>query len=173
MSVPNAIQMKHLLNLTLLFWITLTSAQTKMELTPQGFQSMEIKTPNKTFDKLMEASKSWAPYYNKKGADVFNVTEKSLTIEARIESAYYYYNVGVKYYCDIVYSLKIAFQDDKTYTLHFTVKEIYAENVLKKTTVTDFFSPEGKLKDDFTDAKPSLEKTASTIVNSFINFIER
>ncbi len=72
-----------------------------------------------------------------------------------------------------MYSLKIAFQDDKTYTLHFTVKEIYAENVLKKTSVTDFFSPEGKLKDDFTDAKPSLEKTASNIVNSFINFIER
>ncbi|WP_445452586.1 hypothetical protein [Flavobacterium sp. 25HG05S-40] len=165
--------MKHLLNLTLLFWITLTTAQFKMELTPQGFPSMEIKTPNKTLDKLMEASKAWAPYYNKKGADVFNVTEKSLTIEARNESAYYYYNVGVKYYCDIVYSLKITFQDDKTYTLLFAVKEIYAENVLKKTTVTDFFSPEGKLKDDFTDAKPSLEKTASNIVNSFINFIER
>lgn len=163
--------MKYFLKITLFFFICACSAQAKLELTPEGFLPLELKSPNKTLDKLLEASKTWAVYYNKNGADVFDVTENSLTIQARNEIAYHYWNLGVKYNCDVVYSLKIAFLENKKYTLSFSVKEIYAENVLLKTTTADFFTPEGKLKDDFRDAKPSLEITANKIVNSYIKFI--
>lgn len=163
--------MKYFLKIGLFFCIALCSAQAKLELTPEGFSPLEIKTPNQPVEQLLQASKSWADFYNKKGADVFDVTENSLTIEARVENAYHYYNVGVKYNCDIVYSLKIAFAENKIYSLKFLVKEIYAKNVLLKTTTADFFTPVGKVKDDFRDAKPSLESTVNKIVNSYIKFI--
>jgi hypothetical protein len=165
--------MKHLLNIALLFWIAISSAQTKLELTPDGFQPLEMKTPNLPIDQLLQASKSWAPYYNKKGYDVSDVTANSLKIEARAENAFYSYNVGVKYDYDIVYTLKIVFEEDKQYKLSISVKEIYADKVLLKTTTTDFFNAEGKLKDDYRDAKPSLENTINRIVKSYANYIDQ
>jgi hypothetical protein len=165
--------MKHFLNLALFFWFALSSAQAKLELTPQGFMPLDIKTPDRPLDQLIQTSKSWAPYYNKNGADVTEVTLNSMTIEARIENAFYSYNVGVKYNYDIRYALKIVFNKDRTYTLKIAVKEIYAENVLLKTTTADFFTAEGKLKDDFRDAKPSLENTINRIVKSYVEFMAR
>lgn len=165
--------MKQLLTTALFFCIALSSAQTKLELTPKGFLPVEMKTPSLPPDQLIDVSKAWAPYYNKNGYDVLGVTDNALTIEAKVENAYYYYNVGVKYNCDIKYSLKIVFQENKTYKLTLTVKELYGENVLLKTTVADFFTPDGKLKDDFRDAKPSLDKTVNNIIKSFANFISR
>ena len=163
--------MKYLLKITLFFWIVVSSAQTKLELTPKGFVPLEIEMPNRPLNKLIEQSKDWAYYYNEKGCDVFDVTTNSLTVDAPYENAYYYYNVGVRYDFDIKYSLKIVFGENQKYTLTFLVKEIYMDKVQLKTTVTDFFTSEGKLKDDFRDAKPSLEITANKIIKSYINFI--
>ena len=163
--------MKYFLNIALFFFVTLSSAQTNLELTPQGFATLELKTPNKPLDQLITTSKSWASVYNKKGADVSEVTGNSLKIDAKIDNAYYSYNVGVKYNYGIRYTLKIAFQDNKTYTLSISVKEIYAKNTAIKTTTSDFFTAEGKLKDDFKDAKPSLENTINKILKSYTNFI--
>ncbi|OOG76094.1 hypothetical protein [Flavobacterium sp. A45] len=163
--------MKYFLKITLFFWIVVSSAQTKLELTPKGFAPLEIEMPNQPINKLIEQSKEWARYYNEKGSDVFDVTENSLTIEARYENAYYYWNLAVKYNFDIKYSLKIVFGENQKYTLTFTVKEIYTDRVLMKTTVVDFFTSEGKLKEDFKDSKPSLENTVNRIIKSYINFI--
>jgi hypothetical protein len=163
--------MKHLLKISCLFWITFCSAQTTLELTPQGFASLEFKTPDRPMDELFRVSKSWAPYYNKKGYDIFEVTENSLKIEARVTNAFYSYNVGVKYNYDIVYTMKVVFGADKKYSIAISVKEIYAENVLLKTTVSDFFTEDGKLKDDFRDSKPVLEKTINKIVKSYTGYI--
>ncbi|MGV3697437.1 hypothetical protein [Flavobacterium sp.] len=165
--------MKNLLTITLFLCIAVCSAQTRLELTPQGFQSLELKSPDRPLDQLMELSKGWVPTFNKRGYDVSGVTENALTIEARNENAYHYYNVGVRYNCDIVYTLKVVFREDKTYMLNISVKEIYAENVLLKTTTVDFFTADGKLKDDFRDAKPSLENTINKVVKSFVNFINQ
>ncbi len=165
--------MKHFLQITLFLCMVTVSAQPVVELTPQGFEPVAIKTPDSPLDQLMELSKSWASHYNKKGYDIVEVTENSLTIEALNQNAFYYYNVGVKYNHDIRYTLKIVFGENRQYSLAFRVKDIYAENVLLKTTVTDFFTPDGKLKDDFRDAKPSLEKTVNDIVRSFAVFIDR
>jgi len=163
--------MKHLFKIILFFWMTISLAQPKLEMTPKGFAPLEIETPNRPINKLIEQSKEWAPYYNKDGFDVYDVTENSLTIDARYENAYFYWNIGVKYHFDIKYSLKIVFREDQKYTLTFTVKEIYTDRVPLKTTVADFFTPAGKLKNDYKDVKPSLEKTANKIVKSYINYL--
>lgn len=165
------LKMKHFLKIVLFFWIPISLAQPKLEMTPQGFQTIELETPNKSVNKLLQLSKAWAAYYNKKGYDVFDVTENSLTIEAPSESAYYYWNLGVKYSYDIKYTLKIVFEEDQKYTLTFAVKEIHANDVQAKTTVADFFTPEGNIKEDFKDVKPSLESTVNKIVKSYTNFI--
>ncbi|HEU4791028.1 MAG TPA: hypothetical protein VFS71_15180 [Flavobacterium sp.] len=163
--------MNHFIKITLFFWIIASSAQEKLEMTQKGFLPLEMNIPNQPIHKLIEQSKEWARYYNEKGSDVFDVTENSLTIEARYENAYYYWNLAVKYNFDIKYSLKIVFGENQKYTLTFTVKEIYIDKVPLKTTVADFFTSEGKLKEDFKDVEPSLEKTANRIVNSYITFI--
>jgi hypothetical protein len=163
--------MKYVLHIALFFFVTLSSAQTTIELTPQGFASIEMKTPDKPLDQLITASKSWASVYNKKGADVSEVTENSLTVDAKIVNAYYTYNVGVKYNYDIEYTLKIEFQSNKTYTMRISVKDIYTENIVVKTKTADFFTAEGKVKDDFKDAKPSLENSINKVLKSYVNFI--
>ena len=165
--------MKHLLKITLFFCMTISLAQTKLEMTPKGFATIEIETPNRPINNLIELSKEWAPYYNTNGFDVFNVTENSLTIEAVNENAYFYRNLGVQYFYDIKYSLKIEFKENQKYTLLFTVKDIYMDAVEIKTTIPDFFTPEGKLKEDFKDVKPSLENTVNNIIKSYVNFIAR
>lgn len=163
--------MKYFLLTFLFFSISICSAQSGFEMNPQGFATQEMNAPKRTLDKLMELSKSWAAYYNKTGYDISEVTQNSFVIEARIENAYRLYNVGVKYNYDIRYRLKIVFEDNQKYTFSFSVKEIYTENIMVKTTTADFFTADGKVKDDFKDAKTSLEKTADKILKSFDAFI--
>ena len=164
--------MKYFLSFALFFFVTVISAQTNIELTPQGFMTVESKSPNKPLDQLIRDSKSWAPFYNKKGYDISEVTENSLTIDAKVENAYHMYNVGVKYNYDITYKLKIAFDTStNTYSLKISVKDIFTENIAVKTTTADFFTADGKVKDDYRDAKPLLEKTINKIVKSYINFM--
>lgn len=159
------------LKIAVFFFVSVCAAQTDVELTPQGFATLELKTPNKPVDKLIQSSKSWAAYFNKKGYDVSEVTENSIIIQAKILNAYYTYNVGVKYNYDIEYLLKIEFQSTKTYTVSISVKEIYTENIALKTTVANFFTSDGKVKNDFKDAKPSLENSINKVLKSYTNFI--
>jgi len=161
--------------LTIFFFLLCASlkAQPVVELQPQGFLPLTFETPAKPFDKLLEASRSWAAFYNKKGYDVFDVTENSLSISARKDYAYIDRNIGVTYDYNITYTLKAVFQKDHTYTLTFVVNEIYANEVLTKTTVADFFLPDGSVKRDFEEDKESLEKTAERIIKSYSNFIAR
>lgn len=160
-----------LLTVVIVLFSTIGLAQTKMEMTPQGFAPIEFATPDKPLEKLIEAAKSWAPQYNKKGYDITEVTANSITIDALREYACFYYNRGERFEFNIRYSLRIVFNENKTCTVAFSANEFYAKQTLTQTTVADFFTPDGKLKQDFTDVKPSLEYTADKIVTSFINFI--
>jgi len=165
--------MKHFLPIALLFCITFVAAQPIIEMTPLGFTPVELTTPDKPFEKLLQASKSWAAFYNKKGHDVFDVTDNSLSVQALKEYAYIDRNLGVTYDYNIIYTLKVVFKEDKKYTLTFSVKEIYSGEVLTKTTVPDFFTPEGKLKDDYPEVKESLQKTAERIIKSYADYISQ
>ncbi len=169
--VVKLIKMKNLLTIAFFTWITICSAQTKLEMTPKGFEPLTMEMPNILMTKLIDQSKAWAPYYNKNGVDVFDVTENSLSIEALIENAYYNYNLGVKYNYDIKYILKIVFGDNQKYTITFIVKDIYIDSVPLKSALADFFTPEGKLKSDYKDVKPSLENTVNNLIKSYTSFI--
>jgi hypothetical protein len=160
----------------LFFFVLLTAAvfgQAKMELTPTGFATLSFPKPAKTLEKLIEHSRNWAAFYNRNNDfpyDVYDVTATSLSIDGFVENAFYYRNNGEVFHHRIKYTLKIEFGKD-TYDLRFIVREIYADKTLTKTTVADYFTPDGKLKEDFEDVRPSLEKTAAEVVRSFANAI--
>lgn len=158
---------------TLLFVLSLTTcwSQEVSEMTPNGFGPMHFPTPAKANEKLIEASKSWAATYNKDGYDVTEVTENSLTVSALKKYACHYWHLGVRYDFNIRYTLKITFENDNTTKIVFNTKEFYANNVLTKTTIPDFFAADGKLKDDFKDVKPTLEATVDRMVKSYVSFI--
>jgi len=164
--------MKVLLKILLLILPFVGTAQIEMVMTPQGFTPMEFATPDKPSDKLIQSAKSWAAYYNKKGYDTYDITENSLSIDGFKENAYFYRNLGETYDYHIRYKLKIVFGNDKKYALTFAVKEVYAKDVLIRTTISDFFTPSGNLKEDFKEVKPSLENTAENIVNSFVTYLQ-
>jgi hypothetical protein len=147
-------------------------SQEKLVLTPNGFAPVEFQKPNNTNEKLIEAAKAWADSYNRGEHDVYDVTENSLNIDALRENAFFYRNVGETYNYRIRYTLNVEFVEQLC-RITFTVKDIYARRTLTKMTVGDFFAPDGRLKEDYEEVKPSLEHTANTIVNSFISFISR
>lgn len=163
--------MKHFLQIALFFCVAISSAQVKLELTPEGFTSIEVELPKKSFDKIIELSKSWALIYNKKGADVYDVTQNALSIGALNEYAYYYWNLGEKYNYNIKYIMTLKFKENDKYALTFKVNEILTDNVLTKTTTADFFTAEGNVKQEYEDSKTSLENTVNKIVNSYVEFI--
>jgi hypothetical protein len=48
---------------------------------------------------------------------------------------------------------------------------ILCQQCLTKTTIPDFFTPEGLLKQDYKDVKPTLEATVDRMIQSYVNFI--
>jgi hypothetical protein len=163
--------MKNVVSLIMLLFISVLWSQPKVEMTPKGFAPIEIPSPNNTVDNLIQNSKAWAAFYNKNAYDVYNVTENSFAIDGLIENAYFYRNLGEKYSYNIKYTLTVVFKDDKKYTLTFTVKQIFAKEVPVKTTIADFFTPNGKLKEDFKEVKPSLESTVNKLIKSYADYI--
>ena len=63
--------------------------------------------------------------------------------------------------------------ENQKYMLTFKVDEILKDNVLTKTTTTDFFTTEGTVKQEYEESKSSLESTVNKIVNSYVDFIAR
>ena len=171
--ILNILPMKNLIQIAFLFFITLSSAQVQLELTPQGFVPIEVVLPKKSFDKIIEVSKSWTSIYNNKVADVYDVTQNSLSIGALNENAYYYWNLGVKYNYDIKYIMTIKVKEDNKYVLTFKVNEILTDHVLTKTTTADFFNADGNVKQEYEESKSSLESNVNKIVNSYVDYIAK
>lgn len=147
-----------------------TAIAQQFELTPNGFDAIEMPRPNRTNEKLIEMTKDWADYYHKDGHDVYNVTANSLDIDAFKDNAFFYHNLGELFSHRVKYTMRISFEKDVC-RVRFIVKEIYAKKTLIKMTPTDFFTPDGLLKDDMDEAKASLEKTANNALNSFAKTI--
>ena len=165
-------KMKKLLTIGFFFFCCMAISQEKLELTPNGFPTATIVKPTIPLENLIEASKSWALYYNKNGADVYEVTSNSLKIDALKESAFFYYSLGEQYFFTVKYTLAVEF-GDTNYTLKFSVKEIYTKDKPIESTIADYFTPEGKLKEGFEEIKPSLENTVNKLFNSFATYIQR
>ncbi|NMH28132.1 hypothetical protein [Flavobacterium silvaticum] len=149
--------------------LTLSLSAQNLELTPNGFAPVEIPRPDKRFDQIQDQIKYWLGDYNRNneyGYDVYDVTESSLKIDASKDNAFYYQNKGETFQHRIKYTLAVEIKD-QVIVYKFSVKEIYAKKVLTNLTVAKFFTSEGKLKSDYLEVKPSLERTANDILNSF------
>lgn len=167
--------MKKLLAIMLLFVSTVLSAQITVELTPAGFEPVSVERPERPLEKLIEITKAWPVSYNRNsdyGYDVYNVTENSLSIDAYRENAFYYRNRGEVYQHRIRYTIDVEFAAE-VYTLKFSIKEIYYGNTLTKLSVANFFAPDGRLKEDYEEVKPSLEYSANQMLNSLAQYINR
>ena len=157
---------------SLFFFLVFSSTfAQQFELTPQGFDAVEIPRPNRTNEKLIEITKDWAAYYYKQGCDVYNVTANSLDIDTFKDNAFFYHNLGELFSHRVKYTMRINFAEDVC-RIRFIVKEIYVKKTLIKMTPADFFTPDGELKDDMDEAKKSLEKTANNALTSFEKAIQ-
>ncbi|MNK06552.1 hypothetical protein D3C87_244510 [compost metagenome] len=144
-----------------------------MELNPNGFDPITVSIPEIRTERLIDATKTWAPDFNQrqKGYDITDVTSNSLTISAFKKNAFFYRNLGERFQYTIKYSMKITFYNG-SYTLLFTVTDIYADDdKLVSYKIPDYFTASGQLKDGYSDLKPSLEKTVNNIVTSHYNYI--
>lgn len=164
--------MKKLLTICCVFYCCFAFSQEAIELTSNGYPTVTIAKPAVPLENLIDASRSWALSYNKNGADVYEVTSSSLKIDGLRQNAFHYYSLGERYTFDIKYTLAVEFRDTN-YTLKFMIKEIYTDGKLIKSTIPDYFTPEGKLKEGFEEIKPSLDSTVNKLLNSFISFLQR
>ncbi len=149
-------------------------AQPVLELTPSGFAAVLVERPPLPDERLMELSQSWPAFFYKgrEPYDVYDVTATSLKIDGFRDNAFHYRNLGEVFQYRIKYTMEIGFTASAI-EVKYTVKEIYADRNITKLTVADFFAPDGRLKDDYREAKPSLEMTMTKLLRSYIGFINR
>lgn len=151
---------------------SLAVAQPNMVLDPNGFAPAMVQIPAVPNEKLIEVTKNWAAEYNRKegGFDITGVTANSVTVSAYKKNAFFYRNRGEAFDHKIKYEMKLDFANG-SYTITFIIKEIYANDVAIKGTLSGYFASDGSLKEGFDDVKPSLEATVNGIVRSHYNFI--
>ncbi len=161
-------------NIYALFFLMLTiSINAQLIVKPTGFNSIAAEKPDKTNEKFIELAKSWAATYNRTVEfpyEIYNVTATSFEIDAHKPNAFYYRNRGEAYYHRVKYNMKITL-DEQTYKVDFAVKEIYTSNVLTEMNLSTFYAPDGRVKQEYIDAIPSLEKSANAIVRSFVDYM--
>lgn len=164
--------MKLFLQFFLIFSAFSSYAQIKVEVTSNGINPNPVQgtLPDMTDERFIELSQLWAPEFSRGESDISEVTENSLTIDAFRDNAFLYRNKGETYFHKIKYQLKIT-KSGNTYTSSFKILEIYANRVLLKSSIADYFLPNGNLKDGFEEVKPSLERSVNIILNSFDRFL--
>lgn len=164
--------MKICLSILLVFTVFIAKAQLKVELTPKGFEPNPTvgNLPQITNERFIEATQLWAQDFSRGEADISQVTENSLTIDAFRDNAFFYRNVGDTYYQKVKYQIELS-KERNTYSLSFQITEIYTNKTLLKSAITDYFTPDGKMKDGFEEVKPSIEKTVSIILDSYNRYI--
>jgi hypothetical protein len=163
--------MKKLSLLLILVLSTLAYSQ-KPTLTAAGFAPVTVTRPDVPDERLIELAKSWPFFFNngRENHDFYDVKPGSFKIDSFRDNAFFYRNVGEPFQYRIRYTIQVSYTESSV-TATFIVREIYAERILTQLTLSDFFTPEGRLKEDYRDVKPSLEATAFRILRSFFNFI--
>jgi len=166
--------MHKLLSLLCFFVLTFAHAQPPaLELTPRGFEPVQVTIPATPNEKLIEISRAWAAGMkrNNKGVDVTDVNENAMTISAFKKNAFFIRNKGEMFEYTIRYSMKLNFYNTY-YTMQFIVSDIYTDvDVLVKYKLPDYFNAEGNLKEGYADLKPSLERTVNELSASYYEFI--
>ncbi len=166
--------MKNLWIVLLIFSAWKGNCQQPLELAPGGFESVTFEKPEITSDKFIESVRSWAASFyenNSYGFDIYDVSDATISIDGSKENAFFYRNRGEEFFHRIKYTIKVELLSN-SYRVKFYVREIYTRKNLLELTPADFFNSEGKLKEDYLDAKPSLEKSVNSIVNSLADYID-
>ena len=161
--------------LLIIFLPFFSLAQEWTVLRPDGFAPVTIPKPDKPIEEIVESSKFWADSFNRnerESFDVYDVTQSGLKIDAFRENAFFNRDRGRIFNFRIRYTLTVTFKDSVC-TILFSVPEIYTERTLTKIQLSDFFAADGRLKDDYDEAKPSLEKTVNRIIRSYAAYISQ
>lgn len=144
----------------------------RMELTPAGFAPITVNFPDTLPEKLVDLTNNWAYEYNLRqgGHDATNVTGNTITITANRENAFYYRERGEAFDHEIRYEMHFTFNQG-SYTLKFTVVDIYSRDKLLEYNIPNYFTSEGRLKEGYEELEPSLETTVNNIVRSHYNYM--
>ncbi len=165
--------MKNVVYILLLLISTTGVAQKRIELSRTGFPTIEVDRPaDRTNQELIEASRAWINEYRHEQPSVHTVTANSLKISAIRNNAFFYRNVGEIFTNRIGYTLAVEFRDN-VIQLKFTFDDIYERNTLKEAEISDYFTSDGRIKEDFEDVKPSLEETVNNLIDSYLSYITR
>lgn len=149
------------------------SAQFVLE--PRGFNTVVLERPNLSDDALIEAVRSWIAneyQHNDAGYDIFGEKQDRLRWSSEMHNAFYYVNRGETQYHRIKYECAFRFDAERMF-LDFRVIEIYTGRQPTQLTPGSFFDDQGVLKDDYLDAKPSLEASVNRLLRSFSGFMAR
>lgn len=147
----------------------------QFELAPSGFNTVALERPNLSDEALMEAVRSWMVneyQHNEYGYDVYDEQPNGLTWSAQMPHAFFYRNRGEEHFHRIKYECNLRF-DNRQIQLDFRVVEIYTARQVTQLTTGAFFNQQGILKDDYRDAKPSLERNVNRLLRSFTAFMGR
>lgn len=120
--------MKFFFSILFIFASIITNAQARMELTPKGFDPNPIRgnLPFMTNEKFIDGTKLWIGEFSRGEADISEVTENSLTIDAFRDNAFYYSSLGDTFYQKVKYRIKLS-KEGNEYVLSFQITEIYAK----------------------------------------------
>lgn len=164
--------MKQLLLIGLFLYAGVAWAQPPFELTPNGFAPVTFTVPARDMLDRADRITRWAAKENRKGHDVVRESDQSLRVEARRDNAFFYRDRGEEYAFRIDYVMTIGFTDD-TCTVTFSVSDIYGKGRPVQMQLSDYFLSDGRLKEDFRDVKPSLERTANALLRSLYDALQR
>jgi len=159
--------MKNFYTFILFFTTILSFAQSKSELLPNGtFPPVEENIKPMTNEKFVDGARLWIGEFSRGEYDITEVTENSLTIDAFRDNAFLYTNRGESFPHKVKYQLKITKNGNK-YSANFKVTEIYTKKTILESTLADYFTSDGKLKEGFEEVKPSMDRTVNIILGSF------
>jgi len=163
----NRKNMKNFYPFILFFTTILSFGQSKSELLPNGtFPPVEENIKPMTNEKFVDGARLWIGEFSRGEYDITEVTENSLTIDAFRDNAFLYTNRGESFPHKVKYQLKITKNGNK-YSANFKVTEIYTKKTILESTLADYFTSDGKLKEGFEEVKPSMDRTVNIILGSF------
>jgi len=163
--------MKNFYLFIVLFISIFSFGQSKSELLPNGtFPPVEEAINPMTNEKFLDATKLWIREFSRGEYDITEVTENSLTIDAFRDNAFLYTNRGESFLYKIKYQMKIVKTGNK-YATSFKVTEIHTKKTILESSMADYFTSEGKLKEGFEEVKPSMDRTVNIILGSFYKYI--
>lgn len=164
--------MKQLVLFCLLLGVGTLSAQPATELSASGFAPVTFSVPARDMLDRVDAISRWAARENRKGHDIVRESDQTLRVEARRDNAFFYRDRGEEHAFRVRYVMKIQFSDTSC-TVRFSVSEIYDKDQLLQTQLSGYFRADGRIKEDFEEVKPSMERTANALLRSLYDVLQR